>query len=142
MEYRRFANTYLVRLDDGDEVLAGLKALCRKESVTLATVQGIGSVGDVSLGVRYHKTLANKVINYRGDMEIASCTGTITLREGEPYPHLHMMVANAAEKFCCGGHLKRAVVSLNAEFVVTVLPGSVIRAYCPQAAIDRIRFES
>lgn len=142
MEYRRFENTYLVRLDKGDEVLAALKALCRKENITLAVVQGIGAISDVSLAVRYRRTLVNKVVNYRGDMEIASCTGTITAKDDAPYPHLHIVIANVAEKFCCGGHLERAVVSLNAEFTLTVCRGSAARVYCPESAIERIHFES
>lgn len=142
VEYRRFENICLVRLDKGEEVLSTLTALCRREGITLAVVQGLGSVGDISLTVRYQRTLMSKVVNYRGDMEIASCTGTITTKDGAPYPHLHMVAANAAEKFCCGGHLKRAVVSLNAEFTLTVCQGEVSRAYCPETAIDRLRFTS
>lgn len=95
-----------------------------------------------SLAVRYRRTLVNKVVNYRGDMEIASCTGTITAKDGAPYPHLHIVIANVAEKFCCGGHLERAVVSLNAEFTLTVCRGSAARVYCPESAIERIHFES
>lgn len=142
MEYRRFENTCFVRLDRGEEVLAGLLTVCRREHILLAAVQGTGTLHDVTLTVRYRRLLAKKTINYRGDMEIAACTGTITEKDGDPWPHLHMVVADPVEKFCCGGHLKRAVTGLNAEFVLTVCAGRLQRVYDPETDIHRICFES
>ena len=141
MEYRRFENACFVRLDRGEEVLAGLLAVCRREKILLATVQGTGTIDDATLTVRYRRTLEKKAINYRGDMEIAACTGTVTQKEGGPWLHLHMVLANPVEKFCSGGHLERAMVGLNAEFVLTVCPGQVQRVYDPRTAIDRMQFE-
>lgn len=142
MEYRRFENTCFVRLDKGEEVLAGLLAVCRRENILLATVQGTGTIDDATLTVRYRRTLEKKAINYRGDMEIAACTGTVTQKEGDPWLHLHMVLANPVEKFCSGGHLERAMVGLNAEFVLTVCPGQVQRVYDPRTAIDRMQFDA
>lgn len=141
MEYRRWENTCFVRLDKGDEVLAALRTVCRREHIRLAAVQGTGAVSDVALTARYRRTLADKVTRYRGDMEIAACSGTVTEREGRPWLHLHMVVADPVEKFCCGGHLERAEVSLNAEFVLTICPGRVQRVYDPETALHRMQFE-
>lgn len=68
--------------------------------------------------------------------------GTITDKNGAPYPHLHIVAANAAEKFICGGHLKRAVVSLNAEFTLRVCRGTVLRGYRPESGLEHIQFTS
>lgn len=60
MEYRRFENTCFVRLDKGEEVLAGLLAVCRRENILLATVQGTGTIDDATLTVRYRRTLEKR----------------------------------------------------------------------------------
>ena len=44
MQYRVFGDTYVVRLQRGEEVLACLRELCEKESISLGTVSAIGAV--------------------------------------------------------------------------------------------------
>ena len=36
MEYQKFADTYVVRIDKGEEIIASLQALCEKENIQLA----------------------------------------------------------------------------------------------------------
>ena len=108
--YRKFENTYFIRIDRGEEILASLAELCTKEQITLGTLYGIGAVGEVTLGVFDRKKFAYQSKTYTGDFEIASCTGTVTTMEGKPYFHLHMVVGNPASiaklsAFCCLLHL-------------------------------------
>ena len=49
MEYRKFANTYVVRMDPGEEILEQVKILSQAEGITLASVQALGAVNDLSL---------------------------------------------------------------------------------------------
>ena len=35
MEYQKFADTYVVRIDKGEEFIASLQALCEKENIQL-----------------------------------------------------------------------------------------------------------
>ena len=44
MEYRRFGNTVVMRIDRGEEILASLTALCKKEDIRLASVDALGAV--------------------------------------------------------------------------------------------------
>ena len=94
MEYRKFDNTWFVRIDRGEEILASLAEVCRREGITLGTITGIGAVGEVTLGVFDRGQFAYQSETYTGDFEIASCSGTVTTMEGEPYFHLHMAAAN------------------------------------------------
>ena len=50
MEYRRFDNTYVVRLDPGEEILEQIKVFAEKEGVKLASVQAIGAVNEFTVG--------------------------------------------------------------------------------------------
>ena len=42
MDYKRFNDTILVRMDRGEEILEQVKAVALKEHVTLASVQALG----------------------------------------------------------------------------------------------------
>ena len=56
MEYRKFSNTYIVRMDPGEEILEQVKILSQAESITLASVQALGAVNDFTVGVFHTDT--------------------------------------------------------------------------------------
>ena len=51
MEYRRFGNTIIARIDRGEEVLEQVKAIAQAEQIKLASVQALGAVGEFTVGV-------------------------------------------------------------------------------------------
>ena len=51
MEYRKCGDTYVVRMDKGEEILEQVKALALAENIQLATVQALGAVNDFTVGV-------------------------------------------------------------------------------------------
>ena len=140
MEYRKFDNTYFIRIQRGEEILETLAALCQAEHITLGTITGIGAVGEATLGVFNRQAFAYESQTYTGDFEIASCSGTVTTMEGKPYFHLHMVIGNPTQDVCHGGHLNRGVISLTGEFVLTALPGTVEREYSPEVGLNLFKF--
>lgn len=86
MEYRKFGSTYILRIDRGEEILASITTLCNAEKIRLGSVSGIGAVGEVTLGVFNREKFAYESTTYTGDYEIASCSGTITTKEGGDVP--------------------------------------------------------
>ena len=51
MEYRRFGNKLVVRIDKGEELCAKVLELAERENIRLAGVSGIGASDDITLGV-------------------------------------------------------------------------------------------
>lgn len=45
MEYRRFENTIIARIDKGEEILEQVKIIALTENIRLASVQALGAVG-------------------------------------------------------------------------------------------------
>lgn len=139
MEYRRFENVCVVRLDPGEEILEQVKAVSLREHIQLATVQGLGAVNEITVGVfdtankEYH---ANR---FQGSYEIVSLTGTVSTMNGEYYCHLHMS-AGDDRGHVVGGHLNEARISATGELVITILPGRVDRAFSPEIGLNLFRF--
>lgn len=139
MEYRKFDNTYIVRIDRGEEILEQVKALSLKEGVRLATVQALGAVNDFTVGVFKPAEKRYDANTFQGDFEIVSLTGTVNTMNGEFYTHLHMS-AGDARGHVFGGHLNRAVVSAVCEMVVTEIPGTVDRAFSENVGLNLFKF--
>lgn len=90
MDYRRFGNQIILRIDKGEEILTQLEELAFKEKLVLAHVSALGAVNSFTAGVfnvSEKKFYANE---FKGDFEIVSLTGTISAMDSKPYIHLHM----------------------------------------------------
>ena len=141
MEYRKYGSDYVVRMDKGEEVLACVEEVCRKEQIRLGSLSGLGAVGAVDLGVFDTKEFRYRTESYQGVFEIASCTGNISTMDGNTYLHVHAVIANSAKGEVHGGHLSRGVISLTGEFVLHAIDGEVDRKYSPEVGLNLIRFE-
>ena len=140
MEYKRFGNKIIVRIDKDEEILEKVKELALKEKIRLAAVQALGATNSFTVGVYNVAEKKYYANTFSGSFEIVSLTGTINTMNGEFYTHLHMSAGNdKGEVF--GGHLNRAVVSATCEMVVDVLDGMVDRAYDPVTGLNLFKFQ-
>ncbi len=75
MDYRRFGDTILVRIDRGEEILEEMKKVALAENVKLAEVSALGAVNDFTVGV--FNTVEKKYYanHFEGPFEITSLTG-------------------------------------------------------------------
>ena len=130
MEYRRFGNTIVARIDRGEEVLEQVKAIAQAEQIKLASVQALGAVGEFTVGVFHTAEKQYHANSFAGDFEIVSLTGTINTMDGAFYTQ--------GEEF--GGHLNRAVISATCEMVITVIDGRVDRFHSEEIGLNLFQF--
>ncbi|MBR3333201.1 MAG: DNA-binding protein [Clostridia bacterium] len=126
MDYRKFGNTYMLRIDVGEEIVESLKEMCAREGIRLAQVSAIGAADRASVGVydltekRYHQE------DLEGFMEIANLSGSVTEMNGEPYIHLHGTLADQ-RNILHGGHVISMRVGATCEMFVQAVDGTVTR---------------
>ena len=139
MDYRRFGDTLVIRLDQDEEIIENLRAIAEKEQIKLASVEALGAINDFTVGV--FDTVEKKYYSnrFQGAYEIVSLTGTITTKDGAFYQHLHMS-AGESSGAVFGGHLSRAVVSATCEMIVRVIDGRVERVLDPDIGLNLFRF--
>ena len=140
MEYKRFGNKIIVRIDKDEEILEQVKELALKENIRLAAVQALGAANSFTVGVYNVAEKKYYANTFSGSFEIVSLTGTINTMNGEFYTHLHMSAGNdKGEVF--GGHLNRAVVSATCEVVIRILEGTVERRFDGDIGLNVFDFE-
>lgn len=138
MEYKRFNNKIVVRIDRGEEIVSKLNEVCVKENIKFASVSAIGATDDFTVGVFKPAEKLYTSCRFTGDYEIISLIGTVTTDEGKPYIHLHMS-AGEGDKMV-GGHLNSATVSVTCEMVLDVIEGSVGRQLDENIGIKLFKF--
>ena len=50
MDYRRFNNTIVARIDKGEEILEKVKEIALKENIKLANLNALGATNDFTVG--------------------------------------------------------------------------------------------
>ena len=139
MEYRRFGNTIVARIDRGEEILAAVREIAGAEHIQLASVSALGATNDFTVGVYSVDEKQYRANDFKGNFEIVSLTGTINTMDGEFYTHLHMSAGDEKGQVF-GGHLNRAVVSAVCEMVITVIDGVVDRHFSEEIGLNLFRF--
>ena len=117
MEFRKFGERYLLRLEVGEEIIGIIKDFCMKQGIGSGQVSGIGvlrkariSYFDLALRDYHHRDISDYV-------ELTSMMGNISIMEGQVYPHLHVTLSD--NKFnVYGGHLSAGEIGITGEFVI------------------------
>lgn len=139
MEYRRFGNDIVVRIDKDEEILEQLEAVAQKEKIALASVEALGAVNDFTVGV-FHTDVKKYYSNrFTGMFEIVSLEGTISTMDDKYYAHIHMSAGDAKGNVY-GGHLNSANVSATCEMVIHVMDGRVERRFSEEIGLNLFRF--
>lgn len=128
MEYRRFGDTYVVRIQRGEEILEQLTKLCADENIRLASIEGIGACDEIVFGLYDVETKQYHQTELKEEMEITSLNGSVSELNGEANLHLHVNVS-CADGISRGGHLNRSVISGTCEIFIRCIDGKVGRAY-------------
>ena len=130
MQFMQNGDTYIVRLDRGEEIHATLKSFCQQQGINAGWINGIGAVMQAELGY-FHRD--SQEYSWRGittDHELTSLMGNISLKEGEIWLHLHATLSD--ENFrVTAGHLRSGVISVTGEIWIQRVEGMIERQLNP-----------
>ena len=139
MDYKRFGNTIVARIDKGEEILQQLEVIAKKEEIKLASVSALGATNDITVGVFHTQEKKYYANHFTGDMEIVSLTGTVSTMNGDYYAHLHMSAGDTAGHVV-GGHLNEAIISATCEMVIQIIDGQVDREFNREVGLNTLKF--
>lgn len=139
MDYRRFKDTIVARIDKGEEITEQVRVIAEREDIKLATVEALGALNDFTVGVFNTVEKQYYANRFQGPYEIVSLTGTISTKDGAFYQHLHLS-AGDEKGVVYGGHLNQAMVSATCEMVIRVIDGQVDREMSEEIGLNLFRF--
>lgn len=139
MEYKKFNNHYVLRLEKGEEIISEVKELCKKEQISLGTISGIGASNKIEIGLFNTETKEYKTSIKEGMFEITSLLGNITCKDKEVYLHCHINFSDSSLN-TYGGHLVQAYISATCEIVITKIDGTVNREFDENIGLNLLSF--
>jgi len=116
----RFSRNFLFRVPEGEELLGFINSFAKKNNVLIGTVSAIGSLRNPKIGYFDENAGEYKVIKLSGLYELVSLSGNISLKDGEPFAHVHVALG-APDGKLYGGHLIEGEVFVAEVFIQELL---------------------
>lgn len=117
MKYKINNDRLFISLQTGDELIKSITDVLIKEKINSGIINGIGAINKVELGFynlefkEYNRKLFSK------DYELTSLMGNITLKDDNPFIHVHINISD--DNFnVFGGHLFSAFTAASAEIII------------------------
>lgn len=126
MQYTQSGNTYVIKIEKGEELMTTLIAFCAERDITCGYFFGIGAAEQLSCGYyalhekKYYFTAYDELV------EVVSLTGNVALKEGKPFIHAHG-VFTGTDNRAFGGHIEHITSGIVIEVMLTVVDASVER---------------
>jgi len=110
----RGGRVWLERVPQGSDLWEWLRDFAREHEVRAGSLSLIGAVSRavISFYDQARREYVDRAVE--GPHEIVSCTGNVSLHEGEPFPHVHI-VLGAEDGRCVGGHLRPGTIVFAGE---------------------------
>lgn len=111
--------TFISKLTHEADLLEELNKICQEKNIKAGSVSAIGAVSSLKLGFFNQDTKEYTLTTYAYDepLEIVSCIGNISERDGKPFCHVHVIAADKKGK-CIGGHLAQGTAIYAGEVVI------------------------
>ncbi|MGI6065256.1 MAG: PPC domain-containing DNA-binding protein [Bacillota bacterium] len=117
------------RLNHGSDLLGELTELVTREKINTGTFSVIGAVKKGAISYYNQESKEYKTMTFNEHLEILSCTGNISLKDGQPFIHCHIIFGDSTGK-CLGGHLAKGTEIFAGELYLEELVGPVLsRSY-------------
>jgi hypothetical protein len=126
MHYTKTADSYLVRLETDQEIVAAITRFADDRRIDSGVVSGLGSMHHAVLGCYDRAANEYERRTIEEDCEIVSLVGNISVKEGKPFAHVHVTLGTRNFQ-ALAGHLFEGRVAATCELVVRALPGMVLR---------------
>ncbi|MBZ6528004.1 DUF296 domain-containing protein [Aerococcaceae bacterium DSM 111021] len=140
MDYRRFDQTIVLRLDRGDKVKESIQLACEKEQVTLATVSGIGATESAKIGIFDIDSGDYKINEFNEFLELTALLGNVTQMDGAYYGHFHATFGDN-KGIAFGGDLDEAIIGGAGEVFIHIINGSVERSVEESTGLNVLNFD-
>lgn len=100
----KIKRTIIGQLPHGTDLLEGLTQFVQKENIRCGRIHGIGATTHAIIAYYDQNTKKYNSMEFKGGMEILNLTGNVSIRDGKPFVHVHILLSDPQGKVF-GGHL-------------------------------------
>ncbi len=118
----------MVRLDHGADIVKQVSDLLDEEKIDAAAFSAIGALTEAEIAYYDQTSHEYRAISIKEPVELVSCTGNVSIRDGRPYLHAHAALAFSDGKMV-GGHLTSGRVFAAEAFVQELLGEPLVREH-------------
>ena len=117
MQYKQVGKDHFIYIEKNEKVMDTLTRFCIDKGISNAKLSGIGAVKETEIGA--YDTIKKEYIRkeYSDILELVSFEGNITLKDGSPFPHAHVVLSDH-NMSTAGGHLFETTVAAVGEFLL------------------------
>jgi uncharacterized protein len=113
---------FITRLPMNEDLLESITNAFRERSIPKASFSLIGAVSSAVVGFYNPHSRQYENREFPGMLEIASCMGNVSERDGDIFVHAHITLSGH-DFYCVGGHLMPGTKIFAAELHGTPISG-------------------
>jgi predicted DNA-binding protein with PD1-like motif len=113
---------HLFRLPKDADLMEALQAVCLERDITQATVTVIGALTRASMGFYLQDERRYVSHDVEKPLEILAGLGSVSLKEGQPFVHLHLTLSDETGA-AFGGHAMPGCRIFAAEAAIQIAEG-------------------
>ena len=117
MKFRMEKSRAYMTLAKGDNINKTFESFAEVKGVGCAWMNGIGALENPEIGYYSLEDKSYYRKTFKGEYELTSLIGNITLKEGKPFSHTHITFSDT-EFRVFGGHLFNANITAAGEFIM------------------------
>ena len=120
------------KVEPNEDLVDSIIEMIKKYNIKSGFIKCIGALKTFTIGFYIIDSKEYKMKTFNENVELISCMGNISFKDGEPIIHLHVSLGRS-DYSVIGGHLsKPSIVSVTGEVSIYEIDQKLYRANDPQ----------
>ncbi len=135
MSHYTVKRTLMGQLPHGADLYKSVTAIVRRENIRTGRIQGLGATTHAVVAYYDQSLKKYNPLEFAGGMEILNLHGNVSIRDGEPFVHLHILLGDAKGNVF-GGHVLEGTTVFACELFIDELDGGeLVRRQEPRTGL-------
>lgn len=122
-------NVFIGRLDYNGDLLEQVNTFCDKNNITAGFVSVLGALRKGVVGFYNQQEKKYESIDVDKNVEIVNCYGNISIKEGKPFAHIHVVLSDREGKTIAGHTMPGCIIFAGEMYIHQVEGPPLTRGY-------------
>lgn len=122
----KYKRTFIGNIPKGSDLYEAISTIALHEDIRIGKLTAIGAVTEAVIGFYDQNKNEYLKIHLSSEHEILQCSGNISLKDGKPFVHAHIILSNK-DGSVFGGHLMNGTKVFACELVIDEYGGEDLK---------------